>query len=784
MSFLFLNPWMLLGLSGIALPFVVHLLSRRRFEVVHWGAMQFLDLHKRTRQKLKLEQLLLMLVRMLMILLIVFAFSRAWGKGGLLTQMIQSDQRDVMIILDSSSSMARETNSQTPYHLAQDKIYELLEKLPSSYRIGLIDARDIPVSLLEQPVYDRAKVRQLVSELPPPTGTTHLPAAIEMALDILNKSTSLKRDIIILTDGQKNGWDLDQSIMWRQMDDMLQQLTVVPRIWTYVVAETDKLAEPNLYVSDLRLSRETAVPGFPIKITAIIKSFGQWPEDTIRNLHLEINQQRLGEKTTPVRVNSNGEMSIEFEQRLDDIQDALIRVVLDHDKYPADDSMEKVVVVKAGLPVLIVDGDPQPDPSKAESFFLKTAFAATHETSPWVRAEIVTLDELSHLSLSSYQAIILANIPDVPIAIKQELVQAIAGGVNVIIAPGDLSKTTLTQGWMNESQQNLIPAYFQNIVDRSKLEQQNLETPDSQSLLLPWQQKFTDHAGGDLTTSRIKKYWRVELSKLLASPLPSETGFDKKAPISHSEPHVIARLKDGAPWIVTRKVGLGELAVLSTPLDADWTTLPSKNDFLPFIHELIFSMTDWKSGRNVRVGLPLIVNKLIDVRPTDWKVTDPFGRDWKAQMDLERSRQILSFPATTSPGIYRFNQVSTMKSQPGINLGGYAFAVQGSREESVMTSLTADDVKTLVGEKERMSWLSNWEELAKAWRSDGTGTELWQLLLIGFLGLLILEATMTRRMSQGGLEYQTTKPNLPKSPEVAPEDDVLDLADEQYLTKN
>ncbi len=38
------NPLMLLGLLGVAIPIIIHLLNRRRAVTVDWGAMQFLDL--------------------------------------------------------------------------------------------------------------------------------------------------------------------------------------------------------------------------------------------------------------------------------------------------------------------------------------------------------------------------------------------------------------------------------------------------------------------------------------------------------------------------------------------------------------------------------------------------------------------------------------------------------------------------------------------------------------------------------------------------------------------
>ena len=42
MNFRVENLWMLFGLFALAIPVVLHLLQRRRFETLDWGAMQFL----------------------------------------------------------------------------------------------------------------------------------------------------------------------------------------------------------------------------------------------------------------------------------------------------------------------------------------------------------------------------------------------------------------------------------------------------------------------------------------------------------------------------------------------------------------------------------------------------------------------------------------------------------------------------------------------------------------------------------------------------------------------
>jgi len=71
MSFDFINPWMLAGLAGVSLPVLAHLLSRRKYDTVNWGAMQFLELERDARRRVRIEELQLILLRMLLVGLLV-----------------------------------------------------------------------------------------------------------------------------------------------------------------------------------------------------------------------------------------------------------------------------------------------------------------------------------------------------------------------------------------------------------------------------------------------------------------------------------------------------------------------------------------------------------------------------------------------------------------------------------------------------------------------------------------------------------------------------------------
>ena len=74
---LFLNPWLLAGLAGVALPIIIHLVRRQAAKSIDWGAMRFLfDTIAVRRRKMEWEDLLLMAARCLLLALLALALAR------------------------------------------------------------------------------------------------------------------------------------------------------------------------------------------------------------------------------------------------------------------------------------------------------------------------------------------------------------------------------------------------------------------------------------------------------------------------------------------------------------------------------------------------------------------------------------------------------------------------------------------------------------------------------------------------------------------------------------
>ena len=110
----FLNPWMLAGLAGVLLPVIAHLLSRKKYDLVEWGAMQFLELDPSAKRKIRLEELLLLLVRMGVVALVVLALARPWIGSHWLGGFVSTQSRDLVLVIDGSYSMGWEGKAMTP----------------------------------------------------------------------------------------------------------------------------------------------------------------------------------------------------------------------------------------------------------------------------------------------------------------------------------------------------------------------------------------------------------------------------------------------------------------------------------------------------------------------------------------------------------------------------------------------------------------------------------------------------------------------------------------------
>ncbi len=192
---------MLWGLFAVSVPVIIHLLNRRRFRTVEWGAMQFLlKATKESRGKKRLKHFLILLMRSLAIAALVFAIARplaggffGWGGGKVET---------VILILDRSASMERaEKDIQiTKRKSVLTQVADAMGELDGA-RLVLIDsatgkAQDVP----------SPDILPELSFTAPTDSGSDIPGMLITALDYIKEAKPGRTEIWVASDLQKENW--------------------------------------------------------------------------------------------------------------------------------------------------------------------------------------------------------------------------------------------------------------------------------------------------------------------------------------------------------------------------------------------------------------------------------------------------------------------------------------------------------------------------------------------------------------------------------------------------
>lgn len=718
MSFDLLNPVMLVGLAAVVLPILAHLLSKKRFDVVEWGAMRFLELGEQRRRHVRLEELLLLLTRMGIVALVALALTRPTVSGGFLTSYISTENRDTVFVVDGSYSMGWEGDELSPHERARDVVRRFTEHARPGDTLAVLDARDLVRPVIGKPTRDIDRVKQAMDELPLPAGTTGLAEAVTKAVELLATTSNVRRDVIVLTDGQLRGWHADDPQRWDAVEELRSQPTVTPNIWTVNVSQAAKEPRTNFSLGELNISRETAPLGFPVRVSTTLKyTGGTRPAQC--NIYLEADGQRLAEATvqSPL-LEPGGEFGVEFEYRFQSPGSHLLSVVLDADNLPGDDRAEAAIHVSEAIPVLLVDGDPHVDPTRSETFFATAALRGDDQREPLVRSTVVRSAQLDSKAVNGAHVIVLANVASLSDNQAALLREFVAAGGGLLIAAGNRVEAT---GYPGELA-GILPA---ELLDYVSLGETGLGI-DPLRMEQPW--PLSDEEIDELATARLTHRWKVQ---------PEEQGA------------VLARFETGEPWLLSTTHGRGRVLLLTVPLDADAGTLPTKSVYVPLLHEMVFYLASaGRTRQNVRVGEPLSFAAATITADEEFYFVGPTGENLPATITGSGRQPLVRLDDTGLPGVYTLRR--TYRTRAGTEaVETVPFVVNFDRGESDLTPLDDEEIKRLSADG-RMVLLDSYTELEKRLLTDVSRTELWQLLLVVVLGMLCLEVWMTRRLVRGG----------------------------------
>jgi hypothetical protein len=198
---------------------------------------------------------------------------------------------------------------------------------------------------------------------------------------------------------------------------------------------------------------------------------------------------------------------------------------------------------------------------------------------------------------------------------------------------------------------------------------------------------------------------------------------------------------------------------MTSTLDADWTTLPARPDYVAFLHEWIFQLASGRVTRNVDTGSPLLYPIAQEDKAADWVFIDPDGHELEAVPAGDELRPMVRLDQTHLPGTYRLRKRPIAGADRNLANDEF-FVVNFDRAESELTPLDDEHWAELTDEN-RLRRIETPEEFFESLETESSRIELWHLLLLAFLVILIGEVFMTRRLVQGGHVFADELPSHP-----------------------
>lgn len=588
----FFAPLMLLGLLGIAVPVVFHLLHRRSTKTVVWGAYRFLmeSLASR-RRRMQLEELLLLACRCLGIAFLALALARPFVPQLRLTGGRHSGDRDLVIVLDASSSMGiRQADGKTNFERALDEARKLVKEAPRGTGFGIVLGGAVPKPLTPAPLTSKREVFALLDSCTAPgSGTMNAFRTLSASAMVLAAGNRPGKQIVLYGDGQATGWEDGDESRWAVLEDVFGQLPVKP----LVVWRTLELPPTirNLAVRDVVPSREVVGLDREVAFRVTIANTGTeavTPDEVVLSVGgAEVAHSPVG-RVLPGMTQT---VTLRHRFRATGAQEVSATIVA-QDDLPSDDVSTTVLHVIDSLNVLLVEGHPEASAYERASAYLAAALrpdprfdgsdASASSRDFLVRPQIVPIATLeSPEALEEAAVVVLADVSHLPAKAASSLADYVSAGGGLLVLPGDKARPDFYNGWKFGAEP-VLPFPLGEMAFADDPENGPafaMETFNGEAL-------SSFRTGSDLGQVRVSG-WRTLEEPAAGTGLA--TGADEAdAPRGSVE----GRLSNGAPLLASRSLGRGRVLLSAIPFDASLSFLPARGSFVPFAHELVYWLSD------------------------------------------------------------------------------------------------------------------------------------------------------------------------------------------------
>jgi hypothetical protein len=536
----FLAPLFFAGLATLAVPVLIHLIQRERKNVVHFPSLMFVRrIPYSSIRRRRIHNWALLMMRLAAIALIVAAFARPFFKGTTLAAA-GGGARDIVLLLDRSYSMGHGNQWDRARRAASD----VIGSMTSGDRATLVTfATNAEVAV--QPTNDRARLQSEIDATALSAGGTRYGPALKLAGSVLAPSNFPRREVVVISDFQRSGWTPGDGLR------LPAGTTLTP---VSVSAEDTR----NVAVTPVSVQREQVSGQDRVTVTAGVLNRS---DAALSEVPVSLEVDGHVAETTRVTLPPYAAGSVVFKPVILTSPNTRGTVRIGDDALARDNAFHFVLSPPRPVPLTVVSGARG---ARDTALYLGRALAIGEL--PKFEAATRATDDLSDDVLARTRVVIL-NDASPSEAVSTRLLRFVQGGGGLLVVLGP-------QAVWPANAADLLAATPAGSVDRSRGTAGALGGVEYGHAVF---EPFRGPRSGDFSAARFYTYRSITPAK---------------------DAQVLARFDDGAPALVARTVGRGRVLVWASTLDQFWTDLALKPVYLPFVHQMVRFLADYRQRPN------------------------------------------------------------------------------------------------------------------------------------------------------------------------------------------
>jgi hypothetical protein len=719
-----LSPVFLWGLGAVSVPVIIHLMHSPRARQIDFPSVRFLlACQKKATRRSRLKNIILLLLRMLLIALLAWALSRPYRENEQ-TDVLPDAPVSMVVILDNSYSMGYVAKGVSHFERAREAAISLLDTLKPGDEVAVLLMNEKVEPCFKNLTTDLDRVRTALRGAELSARGTNADPALREALRVVARAGSAaaaaelsvpgaegkqaeeikaevkdeeaqrrrRQEIHVLTDLQDQAWE-----------PVIKSgfLKTVETKATIHVSNFGRAGAPNVY-----LTKATVQSGGPEEatVTARVRASGAGPPGNI--ITLNVNGKNETQETFAVRPGQP--VSVPLSARFGEAGTYRCVLTLQEDALAVDDRHYFTVEVGERSRVLVVDGDPSAVPHLSETFYLSAALnpggPLGGEGVSAVDAKVVSLAKLSGESLDDLRCLILCNAGGVDGSDLARIEDFLRKGGGVLIFCGDRTTAQEYNAW------EFLPLTLTQPVGDSS--------------------KRTSFTMGEQRGDHPVFERDIDLRAARFFMCYGSNRFSVK-----DGGRVLASFNNGQPALVEAPFGRGKVLLFTSSCDLDWSNLPLRRAFLPWVYQMIYYLSNQETTASAfTLDEPVKFQALAAQYKQPITVIDPEGNNVVLRPQIRGGYAEAVYDQTTQPGLYQVSADAAFSHS-----GGFGVNLDVAKE-SVMETASQESIEGAARPGLVRFIDAPGRSVVEEVKRSREGEELWPLLFKLALLVFIIES--------------------------------------------